>query len=81
MDIDLFSEIAHPYRCTSLSFSPETLLNVTPNILSFCAAGSDFILRLFTSDLMNNNVCKVSTIKFIKFNASQTLANNKFHNV
>lgn len=36
-----------------MSFAPETSLAAIPKIVTFCAAGADFLLRIFRTDLQN----------------------------
>ncbi|XP_044594563.1 nucleoporin Nup37 isoform X1 [Cotesia glomerata] len=46
----------HETRIHSVAWSPETSLSVVPKIISFGVAGSDFKIRLFTSDLNDKDV-------------------------
>lgn len=46
-------DIYHESRCHSLSFAPETSLVVVSKQVTFCAAGADFLLRIFRTDLQN----------------------------
>ncbi|CAH0560041.1 unnamed protein product [Brassicogethes aeneus] len=57
--LNVMSEFKHQCRCSTLSISPETNLNIVPNILMFCVGGSDFKLRIYTSDMNESNTCKI----------------------
>ncbi|CAH1159790.1 unnamed protein product [Phaedon cochleariae] len=57
--IKVLTEFSHQARCTTISMSPETSLTSLPNQVVFCAAGNDFKLRIFSSDLDENSKCLV----------------------
>ncbi|XP_066252618.1 nucleoporin Nup37 [Euwallacea similis] len=59
--IEKVYEFAHPTRCTALGISPNMSLTVVPNQVIFTAAGTDYKIRIFESDLQENNLCKVLT--------------------
>lgn len=48
-------ELYHESRCHAITFAPETSLAVLPKVVTFCAAGADFILRIYRSDLQNSD--------------------------
>ncbi|XP_018324689.1 nucleoporin Nup37 isoform X3 [Agrilus planipennis] len=49
----------HGVQCTALSLSPITTIYGVPKILVFCAAGNDFKLRIFESDISQKDTTKV----------------------
>ncbi|XP_033113860.1 nucleoporin Nup37-like [Anneissia japonica] len=53
------NEFHHGCRVDAISWSPRTNLDCLPRCLRFCTAGSDFRLRLFTSDLKEDNTVQV----------------------
>ncbi|KAJ8964037.1 hypothetical protein NQ314_005177 [Rhamnusium bicolor] len=59
VDVKILTEFVHPCRSTTLSISPESSLSALPNQILFCAGGNDFKLRIYSSDLLENNTCKV----------------------
>lgn len=52
-------DLYHESRCVSLCFAPETSLAVVPKSVIFCAAGSDFRLRIFRTDLQNCDTVQI----------------------
>ncbi|KAI9575846.1 hypothetical protein GQX74_005618 [Glossina fuscipes] len=54
-------DIYHETRCHALCFTPDTSLMIIPKNVTFCAAGSDFLLRIFRTDLQNSDT--VQTLK------------------
>ncbi|XP_037941627.1 nucleoporin Nup37-like, partial [Teleopsis dalmanni] len=59
-EVDTFAwerikDIYHESRCSALCFAPETSLACIPKTVIFCAAGSDFKLRIFRTDLQNSD--------------------------
>uniref|UniRef100_A0A1B0FLK1 Nucleoporin Nup37 n=1 Tax=Glossina morsitans morsitans TaxID=37546 RepID=A0A1B0FLK1_GLOMM len=54
-------DIHHETRCHALCFSPDTSLMIIPKNVTLCAAGSDFLLRIFRTDLENPDT--VQTLK------------------
>lgn len=66
--LEIVREFPFPCRCTCLSMSAETNLSGVPNSLSFCAAGSDFKIRIIKSDLENESFCKVYLILLVVLN-------------
>jgi len=52
-------ELHSDSRIEALSISPESSLAVMPKNVIFCAAGSDFNLRIYTSDLAENDTVQV----------------------
>lgn len=65
--VKILTEFANPVRCTTLSISPDTSLTALPNQVIFCAGGNDFKLRIFSSDLEENNTCKVGSKLIFKY--------------
>ncbi|KAJ8972533.1 hypothetical protein NQ317_013848 [Molorchus minor] len=59
IDVTFLTEFMHPCRCTTLSFSPVASITTIPNQILFCTGGNDFKLRIYSSDLLDNNTCKV----------------------
>ncbi|RZC40989.1 nucleoporin Nup37 [Asbolus verrucosus] len=59
LEFDILADFKHESRCTSLTISPETSISILPNNIIFTAAGSDYRLRVFKSDLRRDNACKV----------------------
>nr|CAH7764685.1 unnamed protein product [Callosobruchus chinensis] len=59
LQVEILTEFSHPNRCTAISVSPQTSLLSLPHQLHFVAAGNDFKLRLYDSNLNNQNTCKV----------------------
>ncbi|XP_078000301.1 nucleoporin Nup37-like [Glandiceps talaboti] len=49
----------HSTRVAVIAWSPETSLETLPRKVIFCTAGADFKLRLFSSDLKDNDNVKV----------------------
>ncbi|CAB0035919.1 unnamed protein product [Trichogramma brassicae] len=49
----------HETRVHTIAWSPETSLSVVPRIVSFCVGGADFKIRLYNSDLSENNIVEV----------------------
>ncbi|KAM7341847.1 nuclear pore complex protein Nup37 [Cochliomyia hominivorax] len=54
-------DIYHESRCHALCFAPETSLVAIPKTVTFCAAGADFLLRVYRTDLQNADT--VQTLK------------------
>lgn len=52
-------EIDHPSRCHAIGFAPETTLAVLPKLVKLCAAGSDFALRIYRSNLADSDSVQV----------------------
>lgn len=52
-------EFAHPSRCSALSLSPNTSLTTLPNQILFATGAADYKIRIFESDLQENNTCRV----------------------
>ncbi|XP_053963583.1 nucleoporin Nup37 [Anastrepha ludens] len=52
-------DLYHESRCVSLCFAPETSLVVVPKSVIFCAAGADFRLRIFRTDLQNSDTVQI----------------------
>nr|CAI5868062.1 unnamed protein product [Callosobruchus analis] len=59
LQVEILTEFSHPTRCTAIAISPQTSLLSVPHQLLFVAAGNDFKLRLYDSNLNNQNTCKV----------------------
>lgn len=52
---DILKELEYNTRCHALAFSPETTLLTLPKMIKFCAAGSDYRLRIYRTDLQDSN--------------------------
>ncbi|KAI9578481.1 hypothetical protein GQX74_009055 [Glossina fuscipes] len=52
-------DIYHETRCHALCFIPDTSLMIIPKNVTFCAAGSDFLLRIFRTDLQNSDTVQI----------------------
>ncbi|XP_039439266.1 nucleoporin Nup37 [Culex pipiens pallens] len=52
-------EVHHETRCHAVAFAPETSLAVLPKVVTLCTAGADFNLRIFNSDLEDNNTVQL----------------------
>lgn len=57
--MDKLYEFPHSSRCTALGLSPDTSLALLPHQAVFAAGGADHKIRVFESDLQDNNVCRV----------------------
>lgn len=55
MQFEELRDISYDTRCHALAFSPETTLLTLPKAVTFCAAGSDFRLRIYRSDLQESD--------------------------
>lgn len=53
----------HDTRVHAIAWSPETSLSVVPKIVSFCAAGADFRIRLYNSNLNDVHVYEVNIFR------------------
>ncbi|XP_043268025.1 nucleoporin Nup37 [Venturia canescens] len=49
----------HDTRVHTIAWSPDTSLSVVPKIVSFCAAGADFKIRLYNSNLNDVHVYEI----------------------
>ncbi|KAL9702714.1 hypothetical protein quinque_006232 [Culex quinquefasciatus] len=52
-------EVHHETRCHAVAFAPETSLAVLPKVVTLCTAGADFNLRIFNSDLEDDNTVQL----------------------
>ncbi|KAF7284867.1 hypothetical protein GWI33_021508 [Rhynchophorus ferrugineus] len=52
-------EFIHPSRCTALSISPNTSFVTLPNKVVFAAGAADYKVRVFESNMQNDNTCRV----------------------
>ncbi|XP_060530158.1 nucleoporin Nup37 [Cylas formicarius] len=73
LQVTKLAEFGHPARCTCLSLSPNTSLNVVPNEVLFCSGAADYKIRVFQGDLQDKSVCRVlsghtSYINDVSFN-------------
>lgn len=57
--VDKLYEFPHPNRCTALGLSPDTSLALLPHKAIFATGDTDYKIRVFESDLQDNNVCRV----------------------
>lgn len=46
-------------HCCNIAVSPLTSLAVLPKILQFSTAGNDFKIRVYKSDLVEENTCQI----------------------
>lgn len=60
------AEFSNAVSCTALALSPETCITALPINVLFCAAGSDFNLRVFESNLSGINNCRVIMEYFLR---------------
>ncbi|KAL5291507.1 NUP37 family protein [Megaselia abdita] len=51
----ILREIHCDSLCYSLCFAPETSLAKLPKVVTLCAAGGDFLLRIFRTDMQNTD--------------------------
>ncbi|XP_030763633.1 nucleoporin Nup37 [Sitophilus oryzae] len=70
-------ECAHPSRCTALSLSPNTSFVVLPNQIVFATGAADYKIRVYESDMQENNTCRVlsghtSYINNVAFDSENT---------
>lgn len=54
-------EIDHSIRCYAIGFAPETSLAVLPKSVKFAAAGSDFAVRIYRTDLVDSDSVQILT--------------------
>ncbi|KAL3265887.1 hypothetical protein HHI36_010078 [Cryptolaemus montrouzieri] len=59
VEVEIISQFPLPCPCTYLNMSVETNLNAIPSMVLFCAAGTDFKIRVIKTDLENDNACKI----------------------
>lgn len=52
-------EIEHDIRCHAISFSPETSLVSLPKNVKFCTADADFLIRIYRTNMINNDTIQV----------------------
>ncbi|XP_055904017.1 nucleoporin Nup37 [Eupeodes corollae] len=52
-------DIYHESRCHAIAFAPKTSLAVVPKVVTLCAAGADFNLRIFRTDLDQNDTVQI----------------------
>lgn len=52
-------EIEHDIRCHSIAFSPDISLVSLPKCVKFCAADSDFVLRVYRTNLVDSDSVQV----------------------
>ncbi|XP_022901719.1 nucleoporin Nup37 [Onthophagus taurus] len=57
LELSILAEIQHPLRCTNLYLSSETVLNIIPINVQFCTAANDFKIRIFKTNLSDENSC------------------------
>ncbi|KAK9873054.1 hypothetical protein WA026_020788 [Henosepilachna vigintioctopunctata] len=61
VEVEIISEFPFPCRCSCLSISMETNISALPSVVLFCAAGTDFKIRVIQTDLSDDSSCKVLT--------------------
>lgn len=59
MSFDIIREFHHDSRIHALSWSPNTSLQIVPKALLFAAGGSDYGIRLYSSDLGEKEIMQV----------------------
>lgn len=59
VDYEIVQKINHDSRVQCLAWSPQTTLAVAPRVLKFATGGADHNVRIFTSDLGQNESLRV----------------------
>ena len=59
IDYQVIQKINHDSRVQCLAWSPETSMTVSPKCLKFATGGADYNVRLFSSDLGDNEGVRV----------------------
>lgn len=59
LDYQVIQKINHDSRVQCIAWSPETSMTVSPKCLKFATGGADYNVRLFSSDLADNEAVRV----------------------
>ena len=59
IDYQVIQKINHDSRVQCLAWSPETSMTVSPKCLRFATGGADYNVRIFSSDLAENEGVRV----------------------
>ena len=59
VDYQVIQKINHDSRVQCIAWSPETSMTVSPKCLKFATGGADYNVRIFSSDLAENEGVRV----------------------